>query len=78
MTLKELGAELKDIEQGKVLTFWCPKCTGDIAHKHRIPISPYEYKGNKWQLSGDFPEITLIPSYNGGCIHVNIIKGELK
>lgn len=53
MRLSELEPKLVK----NVLTFWCPKCQGDSAHKIRVVLAPgTDAHGRSWQRGGDFPD----------------------
>ncbi len=76
MKITDLDPRWKD----GILVIDCPcgKCGGKI----RIPTTLYRGQGQtgdsyKWQVSGEFPNLTLHPSVNAGCWHGFIKDGEI-
>lgn len=76
MKLKDLDAKLNE----NVLTFDCPSCKDQNAHKIRVPLSPAtDRHGQSWNHGGEFPEtLTLQPSVDAGCWHGWITNGEVR
>jgi uncharacterized protein DUF6527 len=85
MRLSELAPKL----EGNILTFDCPSCTSNLPttdnfydgreHKIRVPLKPGEpnQNGAIWNVTGEYPNLTLTPSINAGCWHGFITNGEI-
>lgn len=75
MRLETLDARWKE----GVLTFDCP--CGKCAGKLRVPTThaaPETHPiGMRWQASGEFPNLTILPSVDAGCWHGFITNGEV-
>lgn len=73
-----LSALEPNLKEG-FLSFWCPVCRDDSAHKIRVPLAPTKDRYEQsWQHSGECPDtLTLTPSVDAGCWHGYIQNGEL-
>lgn len=61
------------------LVFDCPACSGDNAHRIRVPLAPaVDAQNHSWQHTGDLSNLTLTPSVDGGCWHGNIVNGTMR
>ena len=65
-----------------VLTFDCPcgKCVGRIRVPTKLATpSPSDIAVNhhRWDVSGEFPNLTLSPSVDAGCWHGFVREGEV-
>ena len=79
MKLTDLDPKLSE---GNILTFDCPVCKGDNAHKIRVPLKPAppNASGCSWDHTGSFPDtLSITPSINAGegCWHGYITNGQL-
>jgi hypothetical protein len=64
-----------------VLVIDCPcgKCGGRIRVRTQLAEGPKQTGDEHiWQVSGEFPDLTLTPSVDAGCWHGFITNGDVK